>query len=162
MKKLILKIGVFTVLLTMTVFFANFLYSCSNEDNSIQEESLLVEKRTFTFEGARTDGSLDLSVEFIYDEINEEPVSIIASDDMLNYLDMTDDELEQYVDQQMQTYGDGDDDGDTKEHNHADCISTCMEKYTNEDGTKKPGRGACKFNCWVSTAVQIIEAIGNL
>jgi len=37
---------------------------------------------------------------------------------------------------------------------HKDCINWCKENKKKGDG-----RGKCKFNCWVDTAVKIIEAI---
>lgn len=42
---------------------------------------------------------------------------------------------------------------------HAGCIEFCKDKYTNPDGTKIPGRGKCKGNCWIDTAIRIIDAL---
>lgn len=42
----------------------------------------------------------------------------------------------------------------------AKCLQGCNDSYTAEDGTKLPGRGKCKFNCWVDAiAGRLIEAI---
>ncbi|UMY66509.1 MULTISPECIES: hypothetical protein [unclassified Flavobacterium] len=41
--------------------------------------------------------------------------------------------------------GDGDPD-----FNYARCIEDCMKTYTAPDGTKLPGRGACKFGCFMN------------
>lgn len=48
---------------------------------------------------------------------------------------------------------------DTPPGDHAGCIEWCKGKYTDEEGNKKRGRGACKANCWVSTAVRVLEAV---
>jgi len=55
----------------------------------------------------------------------------------------------------------GEPDRGEKFTDHAGCIEACKDKYTNPDGTKKPGRGGCKASCWVDTAVKVIEAIAN-
>ncbi len=79
------------------------------------------------------------------------------SPNLSDYLDLTDDELETMVNNEVQATTAG-----TGEHDHASCIQGCNTTYTNADGTKKPGRGACKFNCWVSTTVQVVKAIATI
>ncbi|WP_298144942.1 hypothetical protein [Flavobacterium sp.] len=56
--------------------------------------------------------------------------------------------------QNFQTYA--------EEPSHSQCIDNCNKKYTSPDGERLPGRGACKFNCWVSTTVRILEAIATI
>lgn len=42
----------------------------------------------------------------------------------------------------------------------AACLKGCTERYTAEDGTKLPGRGKCKFNCWIDAiGGRLVEAI---
>lgn len=46
-------------------------------------------------------------------------------------------------------------------HYHTTYMQGCWERHTAADGTKLPERCICRFASWVSTAVQIIEAIGD-
>ncbi|MFD2696584.1 hypothetical protein ACFSQ0_01115 [Mesonia sediminis] len=41
---------------------------------------------------------------------------------------------------------------------HAKCIEDCKDKYTDEYGNKINGRGTCKANCWVDTAIRVLDA----
>jgi len=43
---------------------------------------------------------------------------------------------------------------------HTKCIQYCNDKYSDEDGNKKKGRGRCKGNCWIDTIVRVIIGIG--
>ena len=38
------------------------------------------------------------------------------------------------------------------------CIASCQEQYTDKDGNKIEGRGACKAECWAKTAAAVITA----
>jgi hypothetical protein len=51
----------------------------------------------------------------------------------------------------------GDNDGELSPH--AACIEWCNDHYTDSDGNKIPGRGACKANCWVDTFVRLVDAL---
>lgn len=44
---------------------------------------------------------------------------------------------------------------------HSDCINGCNERYTDADGNKIKGRGACRANCWVDTIIEVIYGIGQ-
>jgi hypothetical protein len=45
---------------------------------------------------------------------------------------------------------------------HSDCISGCNSSFTDDNGDKISGRGACKGNCWVDTAVRVLEAAATI
>ncbi|MFN3639630.1 MAG: hypothetical protein ACK4UK_01805, partial [Flavobacterium sp.] len=45
---------------------------------------------------------------------------------------------------------------------HSACIANCREQYIDEDGNKLRGFGACRFNCWVDTAIRILEAVAPI
>lgn len=44
---------------------------------------------------------------------------------------------------------------------HSGCINECNERYTDADGKKIKGRGACRANCWVDTVIELIDRIGK-
>ena len=157
----LLNLNKFSKLIFIAVFLfsLSFLTSCSNEQkNERPESNLTSEIATISFPNARLSATFDNKVEFFFDEESETVVKIIASDDLLRLYDMTNQEFEDYVFYEMETLTDKD---PKKEHDHATCMDKCWDKFTSEDGTKLPGRGGCRFGCWVSTAVQIIEAIAD-
>ena len=51
---------------------------------------------------------------------------------------------------------------DSQPSKFSDCIKWCNETYTDADGNKKPGRGTCKFGCWLGGTIQIMEAVASL
>ena len=138
-----------------------FLTSCQTENTETDIITKKVEK--ISLFGKNVNGKMapiNGTIEFEFNETTEQVVGINASQNILVYLNMTDDQLETYVYQQMNVAESTS--SDKPKHDHASCISNCIKEYTNPDGTKKPGRGNCKFNCWVSTAVQIITVIAPL
>ena len=50
---------------------------------------------------------------------------------------------------------------------HSACINNCRDLFldedgnriSDEDGNEKKGYGSCKANCWVDTAVRVLDAI---
>ncbi len=44
---------------------------------------------------------------------------------------------------------------------HAQCITNCYKDFTDKNGDKIAGRGACKAGCWVDTVVEIIHEAGK-
>lgn len=48
------------------------------------------------------------------------------------------------------------------DHDHAKCIKDCNDEFTDKEGNKKKGRGACKFNCWVETVKEIIDDLAKI
>lgn len=39
------------------------------------------------------------------------------------------------------------------------CVSKCHEKFTDANGVKIPGRGACKAGCWMIAIVKAVSTI---
>lgn len=139
---------------------ALIMFSC-NEDNEkavAANETKRVETISLPAkDGANAKGAITGTLEFTFDENSEVVTDIVMSPNLSDYLDLTDDQLETMVNNEIQSTAVG-----APEHDHATCISGCNTTFTNADGTKKPGRGACKFNCWVSTTVQIIKHLSPL
>ena len=132
------------------------LFSCEKDNvNTSEDITYKVQKFSFNNPNSRNTEPEIVNIEFAFNTTSEEVIGIHASQNLLDYLNMSDDELESFVFEQMRDEAEAN--GST--HDHSTCIQGCIQNYTNEDGTKKPGRGACKFNCWVSTAVQVIQAI---
>lgn len=50
----------------------------------------------------------------------------------------------------------------TETISHSECITKCHANFTNEDGTKKPGRGDCKFGCWKDSTIEILDKVMEL
>ena len=147
--------SIFSVLAMFLIMF-----SC-NEDNEkaeVTNEIKRVETITLPAKGgASAKGEVSGTLEFTFDENSEVVTDITMSPNLSDYLDLTDDELEMMVNNETQATAEG-----AGEHDHATCIAGCNTQYTNADGTKKPGRGNCKFNCWVSTTVQIVKAVATI
>lgn len=40
-----------------------------------------------------------------------------------------------------------------------DCVSKCHAKFTDTNGVKIPGRGACKAECWMTAIVKAVKTI---
>ena len=43
----------------------------------------------------------------------------------------------------------------------ADCITGCYDRFTDANGKKKPGRGSCKFGCYVDAVVEVAKEIAK-
>ncbi|MGR7812210.1 hypothetical protein [Lacinutrix undariae] len=163
--RFIKKILLFSLLIT--------IFSCSNENENITEsQNLEVIKTQFNLNSTnnlRTTKSLDIGLEATFDLEKETLIGFVASEDLLKTLKMSQLELETHLKNEM---GDlyylndpafaNDVEEDEKKHNHAACIQGCITKYTDENGEKIKGRGACKANCWVSTAVDVIKAAATI
>lgn len=39
------------------------------------------------------------------------------------------------------------------------CLKDCHERFTDENGDKIKGRGACKAGCWVDTVVKVVITV---
>lgn len=39
------------------------------------------------------------------------------------------------------------------------CLQGCQERFSDPNGGRLPGRGACKFNCWLVAAARVAEKI---
>lgn len=133
------------------------MFSC-NESNQREEVTNEIKRvETIILPGTNAKGEISGTVEFTFNENSEAVTDIVMSPNLSDYLNLSDEELEVMVNNEVQatTAGAG-------EHDHASCIQGCNTTYTNADGTKKPGRGACKFNCWVSTTVQVLKAVATI
>lgn len=85
----------------------------------------------------------------------EMPNEVVLSQNLLNALQITQKEF----DQKYSDVTASDPKIDLSPHTHTKCIHSCNEIFTDADGNKKKGRGACKANCWVDTVIRLIEAI---
>ena len=99
-------------------------------------------------------------------KVNEETGEIVSkevSENLLERLHLkTQEEFQDFIAQEIlkkekarQTARRGE--GET----HAACITNCYKDFTDENGDKKAGRGACKAGCWVDTVVEIIHEAGK-
>lgn len=98
---------------------------------------------------------------------NETVKDIEFSNDLLEIVDVTEDELidrfqkftnGSFFTLDMKTLG-GDPLKDNIGHQHNLCIEACNNEYTNADGSKKKGRGTCKFGCWANTVGEVIKKL---
>ena len=39
------------------------------------------------------------------------------------------------------------------------CIASCQEAFTDDEGDKIKGRGACKAECWAQTAIKVAAVV---
>ena len=123
------------------------LKSVENEDiTEVWEFSIVVD-------GEKINGEILLD----WNHEKEVANSVIVSSNILDAIGISQSEF----DSQLQTEVNSDDDDDPNDglSPHAQCIETCKDKYTDENGNKIRGRGACKANCWVDTAIRLVEAI---
>lgn len=143
------------------------LNSCSNEE--LVSEEMSVDE----FESFQKSSEEDIPETFIvfvnigeeqiegtvtldWNEEKEESKSVLVSQNILDALGINQQDFDQKY--QTATYSNEDDPNEGLSP-HALCIETCNDKYTDENGKKIRGRGRCKGNCWVDTAIRIIEAI---
>jgi hypothetical protein len=117
----------------------------------------LIFKTEISVENPKTNEIQEGIVTVRLDAVSEELVDIIVADELLDFAGITQAEF----DIEIITYGPGDGDEDPNEDlsPHTACIEGCKDKYTDEDGNKIKGRGACKGNCWVDTTVRLFKAI---
>jgi len=144
---------------------SSILISCSDNDNVVfgVEDNIINEVIYFQLNEDRTTSSTsssspNLNVEIAYNTEIEEIISITATEDLLNILNMENNEELVYLIERsisLETYSDGPGDGSP----HTECIQYCNDKYTDENGDKIKGRGKCKSNCWVDTIVRVIEGL---
>ena len=88
-------------------------------------------------------------------------ISYSVSPELLKSINMSAEELDNYKKEKMGTiYYLGD--NPVTRGEHANCIEMCKDKYTDSDGNKIKGRGACKANCWVDTIVEVLKSIAQV
>lgn len=90
-----------------------------------------------------------------FDTTNENLVNMSVSRDYFRITEVSQNELEDAIITSLS----GDDDENDGMSPHASCIESCKDKYTDEEGNKISGRGACKANCWVDTGVKLVAAL---
>lgn len=103
--------------------------------NNYDEENLVTETGEFNF--VSNGINYITNIHITYDDLNDNLVQISISD---NYIRET---------------------GVTKEEIESTFI-TELNNNKDENGDKIKGRGAFKANCWVDTAVRILEALSPL
>lgn len=120
-----------------------------------------MEKLNVTFKG-----TFDEEGNWISKEVSKNVLDYFGLDSQLSFENFVENKV---AEQQMakaltarnanfsETYAEADGD-----HNHSKCIENCNDKYTDKDGNKLKGRGACKFNCWVETVKEIIDDLAKI
>ncbi len=83
----------------------------------------------------------------------EKPSNILISQNILDALNIT----QNIFNEDLAT----ETNNDKELSPHAACIQWCKKNYTDENGDKIRGRGACKFDCWVDTTIRVIDAIST-
>ncbi len=100
-------------------------------------------------------------------KVNEDTGEIVSkevSENLLERLHLkTQEEFQDFIAQEVlkkekarQTARDGE-----GEETHAECITNCYKNFTDENGDKKDGRGACKAGCWVESVIKIIRVVAD-
>lgn len=153
MKKLLklVPVAFFGILLAAT--------SCSDNEELLNQEpnsskstelEEIPEIWPFTLEvdGQTINGELTLDWNHETETANE----ILVSGNVLSALELSQEDFNSKLGDA--TEGEG--------YGHAGCIAGCNAQYTDENGNKIRGRGACNANCWVETAVRILEAAAKI
>ena len=126
--------------------------------NNYDEENLVTETGAFNFVSNGLNYVTDIHI--TYDDLNDNLVQISISDNYIRETGVTKEEIESTFITELNN--NKDENGGPKLSEHAACIQWCVKVYTDENGNKIKGRGACKANCWVDTAVRILEALSPL
>lgn len=124
--------------------------------NSYEENNLRTESGEFRFTKDGNEYITEIIV--TYDDSNENLIKISISDNFLIVLDVDITEIENAIIEEVNS----DKEGGPRLSEHAACIEWCKKNYTDADGNKIEGRGACKANCWVDTAIRVLEALSPL
>ena len=53
------------------------------------------------------------------------------------------------------------DNGNAQIEGLSTCLQQCKADHTDANGNKMPGRGACKFGCWVKAVKAVFITVGN-
>ena len=113
-------------------------------------EDLIEVNDNFTLDGE------NFGIQIEFDDRSEKLVKISISESYLSFTGFTLNEIEE---QFVTNFDPGGDDPKDDLSEHAKCIEACNRLYTDEDGEKMKGRGRCKGNCWVDTAIRLVDAI---
>ncbi len=150
-----MKNYLFSLLLVLILFF-----SCKEDLSENLEPTLKNSRQTatitrnFNLKIANNPNPIAASVTVIIDTETEEIVNYYFSQSVLLSLAKTTEELDSILRDEM---------GDMyflqeklTKGAHADCMNDCRDRYTRGNG-----RGECRANCWIDTAIRILEAIGK-
>lgn len=99
-----------------------------------------------TKEGKRIKGQVRLT-------IPEKGQGLVAAEFTANLLDGTGLTPNFFTDNQ--TAFANEEGGTRQPFNLSACLQQCMTTFTTPDGKKIPGRGACKFDCWMVAAATV-------
>ncbi|SHJ17664.1 hypothetical protein SAMN04488096_109147 [Mesonia phycicola] len=157
-----------------------FFTSCSNdtaiEDSNFEDnQNNIIEADNSVYENENySDSEIDIyEIERIYyDEATDQEIPVIfqigitEDDNDLHLFDVSENILElkgitraEFEAELINVTNGGDeDDPNDGLSPHSKCIEACKDKYTDEDGNKIKGRGSCKANCWVDTAIRLMDA----
>lgn len=153
------------ILIALSICIALLSTSCTKEytaDNEIFPEDKIV-TISREFKHPTTSGkAFKISAQF--DLLTESLVGYSVSQGVLDKLGMNKEELDIYLKQRMGSYYDVSatiinkmqectPESGPRLSDHAACIEWC-----NSNKERGEGRGNCKFNCWVDTAIKIIDA----
>lgn len=135
------------------------LFSCREDLSENLEPSLKSTRQTETvtrdFNLNVAGNSVVASITVIIDSDTEEIVNYYFSQNVYQSTGKTASELDVIFRAEM-----GDDyflQENMNKGEHKDCIEECKDKYTNPDGSKIKGRGACKTNCWIDSILRFFE-----
>ncbi|WP_334058377.1 hypothetical protein [Polaribacter sp. P097] len=153
------------ILTSVVMISFGLLNSCSEEVTTSENSNLIEYKESFKLNATKSRKSSVNSVynvTVLYNDSLDEVVDYEFSNNLYEDLNITREELDQFI--QKEIYGNFDnktskkgDDGPPD--NHTGCIEWCKDKYTDKEGDKIKGRGACKANCWVDTVIRAVDAI---
>jgi hypothetical protein len=132
--------------------------SCSDDGKPNDLET--VSKQYFINDlGKSATSGIPITITATFNKDTEEILSTQLNPEGYEALGITREQFQNALDQQDFNFAKSGDDPNEGLSPHAMCIETCIDKYTDSEGNKKRGRGACKANCWVDTGIRIIEAL---
>ena len=151
------------------LFIIIIFNSCSKEselnniDNQIIESESKIFETEFIVDSKFQSGEeLDLTLTAEFNLESETLIKYTPSEDLLNLMNLNEIEFEQFLKDTMGAsyYLESD---KIAKGDHSECIDGCNEEYTDSDGNKIKGRGACKANCWLrSISEALIKAIPSV
>ena len=98
-----------------------------------------------------------ITITISYDTLSELVTWVSLNSEAYNTINMTPQEFFDEIENSAEAEGSP----------HSECMNDCRDIYLDEDGeriltadgNKKKGYGSCKANCWVDTAVRVLDAI---
>lgn len=157
-----MKTHIFAFFIAISLLF----FACNTDEKlSSQTEDVLPEsgilELTRPIQVGPEARSVSYSLIAKFDMESEKLISYSVSPELLKSINMSAEELDNYLKEKMGTiYYLGD--NPVTRGEHANCIEMCKDKYTDSDGNKIKGRGACKANCWVDTIVEVLKSIAQV